>query len=58
MQLEQVKPSKNDGKSDENFFIIIFVQAWHLNIFLKSLKQFISAYRPLINKRALICDHS
>jgi hypothetical protein len=40
------------------FFFIKFVQAWLSNIFVKTLGPFISAYKPLINKRALICDHS
>jgi hypothetical protein len=64
MQLEQVNVVKSDdNESDENeecfyfcFFYIYSGLAWLSNI-CNSLKSFISAYRALINKRALICDH-
>ncbi len=47
MKMEQVKVVKSDdNKSDENeeyfYFIIKFVQAWLSNVFVKSLKPFIS----------------
>jgi hypothetical protein len=63
MQLEQVYRRKMTVTSDENdeyfFFYVIFISFWlGFQIFVKSLKPFISAYWPLINKRALICDHS
>jgi hypothetical protein len=61
MQLEQVYRQKMTVKVMKiwRIFFYIFISFWlGFQIFVKTLGPFISAYRPLINKRALICDHS
>jgi hypothetical protein len=45
----------DDDKSDEIFYKT-FDSGLAFKYIYNSLEPFISAYRPLINKRALICD--